>query len=89
MLFILSQRRGEREGSAGYAGLCDLSGLARKDSRKEIISLACCLFSRKGAENAKAAQGIQILATLVAWREKTSREEGSRKGAKGAKECVR
>ena len=38
---------------------------------------------------AKAAQGIQILATLAAWREKTSREEGSRKGAKGAKECVR
>ena len=81
MMFFLSQRRGERKGSAGvyrslrslrlgekrlpqgnyisrmmfffsrkgakdakipqgYIGLCDLSGLARKDSRKEIISLA-------------------------------------------------
>ena len=30
VVIILSQRRGGREGSAGYIGLCDLCGLARK-----------------------------------------------------------
>lgn len=29
-----------------------LNGLAKNDSRKELISFACC-FSRKGAKNAK------------------------------------
>ena len=31
MLFFLSQRRGERKGCAGYTGLSDLGGLARKN----------------------------------------------------------
>ena len=118
MLFILSQRRKERKGCAGYIGLSNLGGLARENisrvmrlsravfslakarrtqrqrrvyrterswrlgERKYLASneaLACCFFSRKGAEDAKAAQGIQVFATLAAWREKISREErGSR-----------
>ena len=38
----LSSRKGAKDAKIprGYIGLSDLSGLARKDSRKEIISLA-------------------------------------------------
>ena len=45
-------------------------------------------FPALGTLFAKAAQGIQVFATFAAWREKISREEGSRKGAEIAKKCT-
>ena len=40
-MFFFSRKGAENaKAPQGYIGLCDLSGLARKDSRKEIISLA-------------------------------------------------
>ena len=61
--FSLSQSRKGRKGCAGYVGLCDHCGLARKKYPAINEALA-------GAEGAKAPRGMQGLAIFAAWRER-------------------
>ena len=79
----LSQRRGERQGSAeGMHALAPLAAWREKISRGKKAS-------RKGAENAKAAQGCACLSALCGLaRKNIPREKVSRKGAENAKECT-
>ena len=67
----LSQRRGERQGSAeGMHALAPLAAWREKISRGKKAS-------RKGAENAKAAQGNACLSALSGLaRKNIPREEG-------------
>ena len=76
----LSQRRGERQGSAGVCRSLRPLRLGEKKTLEKV--------SRKGAEDAKAPLGYASLSALSGLARKISLEKVSRKGAGIAKECT-